>query len=235
MDPNSTVPAAPTDEATDDDELVRRTRQGDLKAYETLMRRHDRRLYRAIRSVLVDEAEIEDTMQETYVLALRHLDQFEHRAQFSTWLIKIGVHEALARMRQRMRVVPLDDIADSPAVRAARAANDDAAPRTPEQQASTHEIVAMVEASLDRLPYDYRQVFVLRVVESMGTSETAQVLGMNEAAVRQRLHRAREMLQSDIAKRVGSALDTAFGFLGARCDRVVATVLARLGAGTQAA
>jgi RNA polymerase sigma-70 factor (ECF subfamily) len=161
-------------------------------------------------------------MQDTYLAALRNLDQFEGRAQFGTWLLRIGLNVALARMRQRMRVVALDDLPDLDPPEL-----DDVV-RTPEQQVSSYEMVGIVEDAIDRLPYDYRQVFVLRTVEALDTIETAELLGLNKDAVRQRLHRAREMLQADIQQRVGVAAQFAFGFLGRRCDRVVANVLRRL-------
>jgi RNA polymerase sigma-70 factor (ECF subfamily) len=207
--------------------LVDRARTGDMMACEALMRRYNRRLYRVIRSVLRTGSDVEDTMQDTYVAVLRNLDQLKGRAQFGTWLLKIGTNAALARLRQRMRVVQLDDLPDlddrEPLDLAAEAT------RSPEQQVSNSEIAAIVEEAIDRLPYDYRQVFMLRTIEGLDTTETAEVLGLGEDAVRQRFHRAREMLQVDIHDHVGSnAIGTAFGFLGRRCNRVVAAVLRRL-------
>ena len=203
-----------------DEYLVERARLGDTVACEALMRRHNQRLYRVIRSVLRTGSDVEDTMQDTYLAALRNLDQFEGRAQFGTWLMKIGLNVALARMRQRMRVVALDDLPDLD--------EPETGARTPEQQVSNSEMVGLVEDAIDRLPYDYRQVFVLRTVEALDTFETAELLGLNQDAVRQRLHRAREMIQSDIQRRIGATARTAFGFLGRRCDRVVANVMRRL-------
>jgi RNA polymerase sigma-70 factor (ECF subfamily) len=208
----------------DDGLLVERAKHGDPAAYEALMRRHNQRLYRVVRSVLRTGSEVEDTMQDTYLAALRNLDQFEGRAAFGTWLLKIGTNVALARMRQRMRVVALDDLPD---LDGEMIELDTVAP-TPEQHASNYEMVGIVEQAIDRLPYDYRQVFVLRTIEALDTFETAEVLGLNEEAVRQRLHRARAMLQADIQRRVGEAMEAAFGFLGHRCDRVVTNVLRRM-------
>jgi RNA polymerase sigma-70 factor (ECF subfamily) len=219
--------ANPDDADCGDEILVDRARTGDMNACAALMWRYNQRLYRVIRSVLKTGSDVEDAMQDTYLAALRNLDQFEGRAQFGTWLLKIATNTALARMRQRMRVVQLDDLPDldafDPMLDLAAEAS-----RTPEQHASNSEIRAIVEAAIDRLPYDYRQVFMLRTIEELDTSETSRVLGLGEDAVRQRLHRAREMLQADIEDRGGSAVRTAFGFLGRRCDRVVANVLLRL-------
>jgi RNA polymerase sigma-70 factor (ECF subfamily) len=207
--------------------LVDRARMGDMTACEALMRRHNRRLYRVIRSVLKTGSDVEDTMQDTYVAVLRNLDQLKGRAQFGTWLLKIGTHAALGRLRQRMRIVQLDDLPDLDDLEPMRDLGADGAP-TPEQHVSNSEIAAIVEEAIDRLPYDYRQVFMLRTIEGLDTTETAEVLGLGEDAVRQRLHRAREMLQGDIRDRVGGTVPIAFGFLGRRCDRVVANVLQRL-------
>jgi RNA polymerase sigma-70 factor (ECF subfamily) len=158
---------------------------------------------------------------------LRNLDQFEGRADFGAWLLRIGTNAALARMRQRMRVVQLDDLPDLDALGPMMDSASDGA-RTPEQQVSNHEMVAILEEAVDRLPYDYRQVFMLRTIEGFDTTETAGVLGLGEDAVRQRLHRAREMLQADIQGHVGVPIPVAFGFLGRRCNRVVTNVLRQL-------
>jgi RNA polymerase sigma-70 factor (ECF subfamily) len=210
-----------------DDQLVERVKQGDLTAFELLVRRHNQRLYRAIRSVLRTGEEVEDAMQESYFAALKHIDQFEGRAQFGTWLLKIGINEARARVRRRGRLVALDDLPEGAGTNATSAIAEQDPVRTPEQQVGSHEIIAVVEAAIDRLPDDYRQVLVLRMVDSLDTAETAEVLGLGEAAVRQRLHRAREMLEKDVERRVGSVLQTAFGFLGGSCDRIVAEVMRR--------
>lgn len=207
--------------------LVDRARTGDMIACEALMRRHNQRLYRVIRAVLKTGSDVEDTMQDTYVAVLRNLEQLKGRAQFGTWLLKIGTHAALGRLRQRMRVVQLDDLPDLDDLEPMRDLGADATP-TPEQHVSNNEIAAIVEEAIDRLPYDYRQVFVLRTIEELDTTETAEVLGLGEDAVRQRLHRAREMLQIDIQGHLGSTMPIAFGFLGQRCNRVVANVLRRL-------
>ncbi len=228
----ATTPAAPeADElgaAETDLRLVDRVKQGDLSAFELLVRRHNQRLYRAIRGVLRTGEEVEDAMQDTYFAALKHIDQFEGRAQFGTWLLKIGINEARARLRRRGRLVALADLtADRQGELEGATMTDQDPVRTPEQQVGSNEMVALVEAAIDRLPADYRQVLMLRMVDALDTAETAEVLGMGESAVRQRLHRAREMLEKDVQRRVGLAMAAAFGFLGERCDRIVAEVMRR--------
>ena len=210
--------------------LVDRARSGDMTACEALMRRYNQRLYRVIRSVLKTGSDVEDTMQDTYLAALRNLDRFEGRARFGTWLLRIATNTALARARQSMRIVQLDDRPDLDDRQPIPELTADAA-RTPEQQVSDSEIMAIVEAAVDRLPGDYRQVLMLRTIEGLDTTETAQVLGVGEDVIRQRLHRAREMLQADIDGPGGGAITMAFEFLGRRCNRVVTSVLRRLSNG----
>jgi len=221
--------SAPTEDPESGEEiLLDRARTGDMSACEALMRRYNRRLYRAVRSVLKTGADVEDTMQDTYLAALRNLDQFEGRGRFGTWLLRIGTNAALARMRSRMRVVQLDDLPGVDDLEPLLDVDADAV-RTPEQHVLNYEIGAILEAAIDRLPYDYRQVFMLRMIEGLDTTETAEVLGLGQDAVRQRLHRAREMLQVDIQHgQMGTAVGTAFGFLGRDCNRVVANVMQRL-------
>jgi RNA polymerase sigma-70 factor (ECF subfamily) len=210
--------------ADEDAQLVDRVKAGDRSGFELLMRRHNQRLFRAVRSVLRNDAEVEDVMQDAYCAAFVHLDQFQGRAKFSTWLLRIGVNEALGRLR-RQRTIAIDDLS---LVQGARVQNQSTPSETPEQQLSGREMVALVEKALDRLPIEYRSVFVLRVIESLDTAESADVLGLSEAAVKQRLHRAREMLQSHLATQLDAALPNTYAFLGARCDRLVANVMAKL-------
>jgi RNA polymerase sigma-70 factor (ECF subfamily) len=212
----------PATEPADDNVLIGRVRGGDLAAFELLMRRHNQKLYRAVRAILRDGAEVEDVMQETYLSAFKHLHQFQGRARFATWLLKIGIHEGFARLRRQVPVVALDDAIDS--MEEVSFMNTMRA-RSPEEEASQHQMVDLVEAALDRLPTEHRQILVLRGVESLDTAEVAEVLGLSEAAVKQRLHRARVMLQMALAGKVDDALPSAFGFLGSRCDRVVARVM----------
>jgi RNA polymerase sigma-70 factor, ECF subfamily len=214
----------PPSEGIDTDVLVARVRAGDRASFALLMRRYNQRLYRAIRSILRDDGAVEDAMQDAYLLAYRNLHQFEGRSQFGTWLLRIGINEALARRRHPVREIALDGLPEE----ASPTMEQDGTIHTPEQEAARRELVALVEAAIDRLPDGYRQVFVLRMVEALDSFETAAVLGMTEAAVRQRLHRARELVQVDLHRRAGAAIPAAFGFLGDRCDRMVARVMRRI-------
>ena len=210
---------APPEGPWSDDEVVARVCRGEVRLFEVLMRRHNQRLFRAARAILGDDAEAEDVMQDAYVRAYSHLRQFEGRAAFATWLARIAVNEALARRRRRTRFVGLDG-------EAALVAGPG---RTPEEGAADRELAALLEGAIDALPASYRVVFVLRELEGLDTRETAESLGIPEATVKTRLHRARTLLRERLQVEVRSeAAGAAFAFAGARCDRMVAAVLGRI-------
>lgn len=176
------------------------------------------------RAILRDEHEAEDVMQQAYVNAFVHLDQFADRAHFATWLTKIAVYEALARARRRGRLAEIDAMSETnDANPALRAAGPD-----PEQLALTGELRRLLESAVDGLPPRYRSVFVLREVEGLSTAETADCLDLNPETVRTRLVRARALLRTRLLAQAGVATAEAFSLHLARCDRVVAAVLSRL-------
>ncbi|HJQ23710.1 MAG TPA: RNA polymerase sigma factor [Blastocatellia bacterium] len=207
-----------------DEEVVARVRAGDTAWFEILMRRYNRRLFRVSHSILGDAAEAEDVMQDAYVRAYIHLDQFDGRASFATWLTKIAVHEALARLRRRRRLVEIDAFAD--------ASEDYRMPASdtpnPEQEVLIRTLGIILEAAINQLPAAYRSVFMLREIEEMSTAETAECLGISEEAVKVRLHRARARLRKTITAQTSLATASAFQFAGARCDRIVSLVLERI-------
>jgi RNA polymerase sigma-70 factor (ECF subfamily) len=206
-----------------DEQIVERVLAGETLLFEIIMRRYNQRLYRAARAILGDEAEAEDVMQDAYVRAFEHLRQFGGRARFSTWLTKIAVHEALARARRRRRFEPMDVEGDEAEIAAEPA-------RDPERSASDREIHGIVEAAVEALPESFRTVFVLRAVEEMSVVETAECLDLPEETVKTRLFRARARLQKEIHRRTAAAVPELYAFHLSRCDRVVAGVLARIGA-----
>jgi RNA polymerase sigma-70 factor (ECF subfamily) len=206
-----------------DEQVVARVRAGETQLFELIIRRHNQRIYRAARAILRDDGEAEDVMQDAYVRAYAHLHEFEGRALFSTWLTRIAVHEALARLRRRRRFQPMD--AESQETQAMPTAP----PSTPEQHASDGEIRAVVEKAIDSLPDEFRSVFVLRAVEEMSGAETAECLGIPEETVKTRLHRARARLQETLLQALEPAAPRAYEFHLSRCDRVVEVVFARLG------
>lgn len=209
-----------------DEEVVRRIRAGETHLFELVMRRYNQRLYRIARSIVKNDHEAEDVMQEAYVQAYAHLSQFNGSAKFSTWLTKIAVHEALARLRRNRRFTDLDLVIDS-----------DSSPRgamsspsqTPEQRVVALELRALLEASIDALPSALRAAYVLRDIEGLSTAEAAACLDISEDALKTRLSRARAALREELCARAAGAAGDVFAFHDRRCDRVVAAVLERIG------
>ena len=204
-----------------DEEILARVSAGDAESFELVMRRYNRRLFRAVRANLKDDAEVEDVIQEAYVSAYAHLADFSGRARFSTWLTRIAIHEAFGRLRKRRRSEPLD----------AAGGEDEAmlAPiASPEKHASDGELRKLLAKAVDTLPETFRSVFVLRAVEQLSVAETSEVLGIPEDTVKTRLHRARGLLQSRIEAHVGDRVPDLYDFQGAQCDAIVAKVLGRL-------
>ena len=194
------------------------------------MRRHNGRLFRAARAILKDDAEAEDAVQEAYLDAYRHMPEFRGESQVGTWLVRIAVNHALMRLRKQKRdsvVVSFDqqDGADAGDIVDNLADERNEAPTTTIQRS---EIRELLERRIDELPMSYRTVFVLREVEEMSVEETSAALGIPPATVRTRLFRARALLRQALAREVDLVTGEVFGFAGARCDRIVAAVIARL-------
>lgn len=198
-----------------DAEIVARVCAGDVAAFALLTRRYNQRLYRAARAILRDDSEAEDVVQETYLRAFAHLQGFRYEARLGTWLTKIAVNEACARLRRGRRAHLVDDIEVAGAV-------------TPEHSAHEGELRSALERAIDRLPARLRVVFVLRALEELSTAETARIVGISPVAVKVRLHRARTAIQRSLSGRFEGASAEAFIFLGVRCLRLTAAVLSAL-------
>lgn len=209
--------------ALTDEEIVSRVVEGQTALFEVLMRRHNERVYRAARSIIRDEDEAEDVMQQAYVNAYAHLRQFDRRAKFSTWLTKIAINEALGRARKRGRYDAVDFTEEE------NQAVERQPSRDPEHQAFTGELRSLLENSIDELPDGLREVFMLREVDGLNTAETAECLGVSEDVVKTRLSRSRAALRHQLADRAGIVAPDTFRFQQPRCDRVVAAVFARIG------
>ncbi len=205
----------------EDAEVVARVRAGDAALFEVLRRRHNTRLYRAVRGILRDEAEVEDVMQQTYLRAYTALRDFEGLSSFSTWLVRIGLNEALGRLRGgRRRATPVE-------LGEATEGVMDHVPN-PEERAASHQALELLERAIDRLPPIHRTVIMLREVEGLSTEEAAQALDVSEAVVKVRLHRARAALRDELTRELGQGASEAFPFQAPRCDRVVRAVLAKI-------
>ena len=213
-----------------DAELARRIAGHDQAAFVLLMRRYNQLLYRTARSILRDDAEAEDALQEAYLQAYRAIGQFRGDAKLATWLTRIVINEAIARSRKtarRAQVMHLHHGAE-PADYFPEATMEPGASESPESSAMRAETRALIEKSIDALPEAFRTVFVLRALEEMSGEEVAACLAIPEATVRSRFFRARALLRAALERDVDLAFEQAFSFDGARCDRIVAGVLERL-------
>ena len=206
-----------------DEVIVARVKDGDTALYEILVRRHNQRLYRTIRAILRDDANVEDVMQQAYIDAYMHLDQFRGDATFATWLTRIAVNRAIRLARGNHRGLELVADDQESIVERLPAHNID-----PEHAMYGHELKVVLESLIEQLSEPFRLVFVMREVEGLSTAETAASLVINEDTVKTRLHRARRLLQDHLDRRLGPAASQVYSFHLSRCDRVVAGVMAAI-------
>lgn len=197
---------------------------GEPGAFERLMRQHNRRLFRVARSILRDDAEAEDALQEGYIKAHRAMAGFRGDARLSTWLTRIIVNQAL-ECRRRRPVEPAEQAGEEPVTESRFGSTAD----TPETLAMRNDLRRLIEHAIDDLPEHYRNVFMLRAVEGLSVDETAASLGISEANTKVRHLRARALLRESLGQRLGPLLENVFAFDGQRCDRIVSQVCARLG------
>lgn len=212
--------------AAEDAELVDGVRAGDPIAFELIMRRHNRRLYRLARSIIRNSAEAEDVVQEAYVRAYQKIDQFIGPHGFSAWLGRIVVNEALGRLRRGGHEISLDAYLQDSDVRLIETMKSEQP--NPERLAANSELRGILEEAIDRLPDAFRAVFVLRAVEGMSIAETAECLAIRPETVKTRHHRARRLLQNALGQQLDALTPSAFDFGGQHCDRIVTAVMARL-------
>ncbi len=215
-------------ESDDDCALVRRIQGGDRRAFELLMRRYNRRLYRLARAVLRDRAEAEDALQEAYMAAFESIRGYRGDAAVGTWLSRVVLNECLGRRRRDVRrqsLIPIsredpsDEMEDSVASEA----------HPPEELAAADQMRAILENKLQQIPESFRVVFVLRSVEELSVEETAACLNVPSETVRSRHFRAKALLREALARDIDIAERDLFDFGGDRCDRIVAAVMHRLG------
>lgn len=213
-----------------DFEIAQRIAAGDRDELRLLMRRYNQKLYRTARSILKDDAEAEDAVQEAYLLAYQAMGGFRGGSKLSTWLVRIVVNEAIGRVRKRSRRAELIQLHGTTEQSGETAEVDmsDASPEQPEHAALRAETRRLLEAKIDQLPDAFRTVFVLRALEEMTVEEAAVCLGIPPATVRTRYFRAKGLLREALAREIDVNLENAFAFAGERCDRIVAGVLDRL-------
>jgi RNA polymerase sigma-70 factor (ECF subfamily) len=209
--------------------LLERILAGDHAAFAELMRRYNRRLYRVARSVLRDDTEAEDALQDAYLQAYRGLPGFRSQSSLATWLTRIVVNAALAHRRKAWRLAEVIELSGDPTMDEKPSPTH--APQEsdhPERAALRAQTRRLVEAKIDGLPESFRTVFMLRALEELSVEETSEALGIPEATVRSRYFRARSMLREALASEIDMAFEETFAFDGERCNRIVKNVLDRL-------
>jgi RNA polymerase sigma-70 factor (ECF subfamily) len=213
----------------DEDELVARALSKDESAVRAIIRRNNRRLFRLARSIMKDDHEAEDVVQESYVRAFTHLATFRGDSSLGTWLTRIVMNEAYGRLRRQRPTVEWESVevthaADAQVIPFPHASSQP----DPERTMAQHQINQILERAIDALPEPFRVVLVARLVEEMSIEETADLLGLKPETVKTRLYRARNLLRDDLERQVGPMLTDVFPFAGARCERMADAVIARL-------
>lgn len=193
-----------------DRDVISRVLAGERAAFETLVRRHNQRMFRAARAITQSDTDAEDVVQQAWLGVYRHLGQFRGDAAFATWATRIAVHEALALTRKRPQVAEVVDRASDVA---------------PDADLARAQVGALLESCLAGIPQGNREVMVLRDVLELDTAETAACLGLTEEAVRVRLHRARAAVAAALTEQLADHARDIYRFDGARCDRVTAHVM----------
>ncbi len=211
-----------------DVELARRVVARDRHAFRAIMKAHNQRLYRLARSIVRNDSEAEDVVQEAYVLGFAHLDRFRGESSLGTWLSRIVINEALGRLRKKRRAAGVARSADeNSGAMILRFPVDNTG--DPERTMAQRQILQLVEQATDALPDIYRTVFVARVIEGLNVDETAALLGLRAETVKSRLHRARRLVRESLDEQIGPVLLSAFPFAGRRCERLTTAVMSRLG------
>jgi RNA polymerase sigma-70 factor (ECF subfamily) len=209
-----------------DDQLVERARAHNLDAFEALMRRHNRRLFRVTRSVLLDGDSAQDAVQEAYLRIFTRLDAYQPTGKFGAWITRVALNEALMMRRQERRNPISFDSGGTEALAAQETAASEAP--TSDQFLEAAHARALLEHAVDALPENFRVVFMMRAVEGLDVRETAESLGVNATTVRTRLFRAQRLMRAELSRRLHGESSEIFDFGAQRCDRVVAFVMARM-------
>lgn len=201
--------------------IVERIREGETHLYEVLIRRHNQRIYRVARAFLHEKAEVEDVMQEAYLEAYASLSRFQGKALFSTWLTRIVINCALARLRNRSRraEVALESLDEGETAGVGNPATEVGG----EQKMIQEQIGRLIEKAIDALPTQYRIVFVMRELEKATVAETAAGLGISPANVKVRLHRAKRFLRRSLRREMPDI--SVYAFRGDHCDRMTRRVM----------
>jgi len=205
-----------------EEKVIESIKNGDTKQYELIIRKYNQRLYRIARAIIKEDSEVEDILQDTYLKAYQALSQFQNKSQFSTWITRILINNANARLKKKQRI----ESTDSLSWLEDKMVEDELT--TPENRASNLELKKILEESIDNLPESLRTVYVMREIEGLNVTETAQCLDLSEENVKTRLHRAKAFLKEELYKRTKGDIEL-FRFGLERCDRVVISVMIQIG------
>jgi RNA polymerase sigma-70 factor (ECF subfamily) len=205
-----------------EEKIIELIKNGDTKQYELIIRKYNQRLYRIARAIIKEDSEVEDILQDTYLKAYQALSQFQNKSQFSTWITRILINNANARLKKKQRI----ESTDSLSWLEDRMVEDDLT--TPDNRTSNLELKKILEESIDNLPESLRTVYVMREIEGLNVLETAQCLDISEENVKTRLHRAKAFLKEELYKRTKGDIEL-FRFGLERCDRVAMAVMIQIG------
>lgn len=210
----------------EESEVIKRILGGEKELYELLIRRNNQKLYRAIRSYLKDEAEIEDIMQDSYILAYTKLYQFKLQSSFSTWLIRIGINQTLARLKQKGKLYQLNEQSENFKKTEQILEMPDHRQLNPQDKMIQTEAKLLLENAIDLLESKYRTIYILKEVEGMSLKELAVALDLRVSNVKVRLHRAKAMLKENLYDL--SIDNEVFEFGFSRCDNITKQVMNRI-------
>jgi len=208
-----------------DDELASRALSGEEDAFEQIMRRYNQRIFRIARGIVPRDEDAMDVIQEAYIQAFSHLDQYEGDNKFSAWIGTIVRNQALMHLRKLKNISYIShDTLDS-----LKSEKDDMhqSLTNPERHTESQEVRDLIESAISLLSPEFRLVFLLRGVEQLSIEETSEIAGIGAATVKTRYHRARKLIERHIQKRLESEELEAFSFAGERCDHVVRSILNR--------
>jgi RNA polymerase sigma-70 factor (ECF subfamily) len=210
-------------------DLVLRASRRDEVAIRAIIKQHNGRLFRLARSVLRDEFEAEDAVQETYLKAFSSIANFREESSLATWLSRIVLNECLQRLRsKRSRPQSTVEFEEASEAQIIPFPQSPFQHTDPEKSMAQRELLCLVEKAVDELPDDFRVVLVARTIEGMSVEETAELLGLRTETVKTRLFRARKLLKESLAQQIDPLLQGVFPFLGRRCENMADKVLERL-------
>lgn len=215
--------------SSDDSQQVRRALARDASAFRAIMQTHNRSLYRIARSILRNNADAEDALQQAYLSAFTNLANYRGEGTLKGWLSRIVINESLGRLRQKHSTIDITEAeqqqSEAQIIQFPHSTSND----DPERTMAQRQIIHLVEQATDNLPDAFRLVFVARVIEGMTIEETSELLGIKPETVKTRLHRARQLVRDRLESEIGPILMDAFPFAGRRCERLTETVMKRLG------